>query len=61
MITRIFKHSPSFGDQCIECSNGETTEGLLLGGGTTLMHCKCNPGTGAAQSSWPTAFIDLSE
>ncbi|KAK3984774.1 hypothetical protein QBC44DRAFT_252168 [Cladorrhinum sp. PSN332] len=50
---------PFFGDQCINCSNGPTSEGLIIGGGTTLMHCKCNPGTGAGQASWPTAFIDL--
>ncbi|KAK4169042.1 Cyanovirin-N [Cladorrhinum sp. PSN259] len=50
---------PFFSDECIDCSNDATTDGLLLGGGTTLMHCKCNPGTGAGQASWPTAFIDL--
>ncbi|KAK0735363.1 hypothetical protein B0T21DRAFT_411996 [Apiosordaria backusii] len=51
--------APGFGDQCIECSNGKTTDGLLLGNSPTLLHCKCNPGTGAAQANWPTAIIDL--
>ncbi|KAK4223521.1 Cyanovirin-N [Podospora fimiseda] len=50
---------PFFLDQCIECGNGPTTDGLLVGGGTTLLHCRCNPGTGAGQAGWPTAFIDL--
>jgi hypothetical protein len=25
------------------------------------MYCNCNPGTGAAQSNWPTAIFDLSQ
>jgi len=49
---------PHFGQQCINCSNAPTTSGVILND-PTMLHCKCNPGTGAAQANWPTAIIDL--
>jgi len=55
---------PHLADQCINCSNGVTTSGLIIGDDDsppTLLHCQCNPGTGAAQDSWPTAIFDISE
>jgi len=54
MVTR-----PHFGDQCISCSNEKTTSGVLISG-PTLMHCQCDPKTGAAQANWPTAIFDIS-
>ncbi|KAK3328049.1 hypothetical protein B0T19DRAFT_181582 [Cercophora scortea] len=50
---------PHYGDQCINCSNAATSDGLILGASPTLLHCQCNPGTGAAQASWPTAVFDI--
>ncbi|KAK0636128.1 hypothetical protein B0T17DRAFT_612904 [Bombardia bombarda] len=50
---------PHYGDQCINCSNAKPTDGLLLGYTPTLIHCQCNPGTGAAQASWPTTVFDI--
>lgn len=49
---------PHFGDQCITCSNDATTSGLLISG-PTLLHCQCDPHTGAAQVNWPTAIFDI--
>ena len=46
-------------DQCINCSNSKDN-GFFIAGGPSLVQCQCNPGTGVAQASWPTAFIDLS-
>jgi hypothetical protein len=51
--------SPHFGDQCIACSNDKTTSGVLIDG-PTLLHCQCDPKTGAAQANWPTAIFDVS-
>ncbi|EGS17541.1 uncharacterized protein CTHT_0068720 [Thermochaetoides thermophila DSM 1495] len=52
---------PHFGDpnQCLECSNNSPSNGLTIGITPALLWCKCNPGTGAAQASWPTAIFDL--
>ncbi|KAK0727527.1 hypothetical protein B0T26DRAFT_747839 [Lasiosphaeria miniovina] len=50
---------PHFGDQCVECSNSKTLGGILLGDNPSLVHCQCDPGTGASQASWPTAIFDL--
>jgi hypothetical protein len=47
------------GDQCIQCTNGKPDNGLIVDAGPSLMYCKCNPGTGAAQANWPTAIFDL--
>ncbi|AEO63132.1 uncharacterized protein THITE_2043158 [Thermothielavioides terrestris NRRL 8126] len=52
---------PHLGDQCVQCSNSPQTTGFIVNGGPTLMHCQCNPGTGAAQANWPTAMFDLSQ
>ncbi|KAB5576076.1 hypothetical protein GE09DRAFT_614572 [Coniochaeta sp. 2T2.1] len=49
---------PHFGDKCVQCSNDPATSGLLTSG-PTLLHCKCNPGTGAAQANWPTTTFDI--
>ncbi|OIW29394.1 hypothetical protein CONLIGDRAFT_713935 [Coniochaeta ligniaria NRRL 30616] len=49
---------PHFGDQCIACSNDKTTSGVLING-PTLLHCQCDPKTGAAQVNWPTAIFDI--
>ncbi|KAK3906397.1 hypothetical protein C8A05DRAFT_29757 [Staphylotrichum tortipilum] len=50
---------PHFGDQCVKCTNTKPDSGLVVDGGPSLMYCACNPGTGVAQGSWPTAIIDL--
>ncbi|KAK3326170.1 hypothetical protein B0H66DRAFT_600304 [Apodospora peruviana] len=52
---------PSLADQCINCSNSKTEGGFVVGpgGGPTLVHCQCNPGTGAAKENWPLAMIDI--
>ncbi|KAK3308347.1 uncharacterized protein B0T15DRAFT_524213 [Chaetomium strumarium] len=51
---------PHLRDQCIQCSNGKDG-GFNVDGGPALIHCQCNPGTGAAQVNWPTAFFDTSQ
>ncbi|KAK0720267.1 hypothetical protein B0H67DRAFT_599805 [Lasiosphaeris hirsuta] len=50
-------------NQCVSCTNEQPKTGFVIGGGggATLLHCLCNPGTGAAQASWPTAYFDLSQ
>lgn len=58
--SRTNRNSPHL-DQCIECTNGKPDNGLIVDAGPTLMYCKCNPGTGAAQADWPTAIFDLSQ
>jgi hypothetical protein len=47
--------------QCVGCTNGKPENGLIVDAGPSLMYCNCNPGTGAAQSNWPTAIFDLSQ
>ncbi|KAK3936618.1 hypothetical protein QBC46DRAFT_321115 [Diplogelasinospora grovesii] len=49
---------PHFGDQCVDCSNSKTNDGILINA-PTLLHCACDPGTGAAQASWPTAIFGI--
>jgi hypothetical protein len=46
-------------DECFGCSNEKTTSGLLIDG-PTLLHCQCDPKTGAAKANWPTAVFDIS-
>ncbi|KAK3359478.1 hypothetical protein B0T25DRAFT_514995 [Lasiosphaeria hispida] len=47
-------------NQCVSCTNEQPKTGFVIGGGgATLLHCLCNPGTGAEQASWPTAYFDL--
>ena len=55
------KKRPHFGDQCINCTNTKPTGGLVVDAGPTVIYCKCNPGTGAAQADWPTAIFDISQ
>ncbi|KXX77624.1 Cyanovirin-N [Madurella mycetomatis] len=52
---------PHLAGQCIQCTNDGQADGFAVGGptGPSLMHCKCNPGTGAAQANWPTTIFDL--
>lgn len=51
---------PNIGDECYGCSNAKTTSGVLIDN-PTLIHCQCDPKTGAARDSWPTAIFDMSK
>lgn len=57
ILTRV--SSPHFGDQCFACSNDKTSSGFQIDN-PTLLHCQCDPGTGAASYNWPTAVFDIS-
>lgn len=52
------REGPSISDQCFNCSNDKQTGGILVSG-PSLLHCQCNPGTGAARPNWPTAIFDI--